>query len=184
MPSTEIAQYDLPDASNGGLILGDDAGQYIDKQIAGGWSDLELWERAFAHRYLANGTDHREAATYVNRAKSAGVSILRRPLLREFIKYLQDEQRSVSLITNAFIEANYLHVIECAKGHKKVAMVNSDGQSFTAKQYNAQALLSANKELANHIGYSKVEKPTESKVTVVVDMGALTGRTPVIIDHE
>ena len=184
MSSSEITCPNVPNPSNGGLLLGDDARHYLDNQIAKDWPDLELWERAFAHQYVTNGGNHREAAKYINRAVSSGLSITRRPLLRAFIKHLQDEQYDVSLITPAFIEANYMYIAECARGDEKVNMVDSEGTEFSAKKYDGQLLLAVNKEMGNHIGYTKVEKSTDSKVTVIVDMGALTGRAPVTIKAE
>ena len=182
MSSSEITCFDLPNQSNGGLIPLEDSKHYFDDQIVRSWPDLELWERAFAHKYRTNGSDHREAAEHVNRAASSGLSITRRPLLREYIKHLQDNSTQISLITRALIEDNYMYLSERARGDEPVAMVDSDGNEFTAKRFDGSLLLAINKEMGQHIGFTKVEKSTDSKVNITIDIGALTGRPPVTIE--
>ena len=178
--STEISTI----TDNSRLILGDDTGLYIKNQIDSQWPDLEPAQVAFAHEYLANGYSHRNAAKHIGRSKSSGLSLLRDPLTRAYISYLQREQLEESIITKGFVEAQMMRLYEMAIGDEAVAMVNSDGNGFTEKQFQGPLAFSIVKEFGNSIGYSKVEKSTDSKVNITIDIGALTGRPPVTIEGE
>lgn len=184
MSSTTNSTQIIEAATASGLILGDDTGLYVERQIENGWPDLEPSQIAFAHEYVANGYSHRNAAEKINRAASSGLTLLRDPLTRAYISYLQREQHEETLITTGFVEAQMMRLYEMAIGDEEVNMVDSDGHEFTAKQFQGQLAFSIVKEFGNSVGYSKVQENNSSKVTIHLDVGALTGRPPVTIEAE
>jgi len=184
MSSSKNSQEVSTIAPSSRLIIGDDTSQYIENQIKNGWPDLMPAEIAFAQEYCVNGYNHRLAAEHVGRPLDSGITLVRKPLIRSYIAWIQQEQRTESLITKDFIEAQMMHQYEKANGDVAVAMVDSEGNEFTAKNYQGQLSVGILKEFNNMFGHSKVEKSSESKVTVIVDMGALTGRPPVTVDIE
>lgn len=148
---------------------------YIDSQKRDGWSDLGFDEKAFCEEYLENGYNKREAAVTAGRAASAGISLLHKPLCREYILSLEAKRYARSIITERFLEAQYMVLLDQANGDVEVPIVTGAGQSLNALKFDGNLKLAVLKELGLTSGVTKPDASALGGVTIVIDMGALTG---------
>jgi len=183
MSSSKNSQVTIHTNDGGGPILGDDTSQYVSRQAEEGWPDLSPVEAAFAHRYCVNGYSHREAAEHVGRNAANGIKMLRIPLVRCCISWIQREQHTESLITKDFVEAQMMELYEKASGDKSVAVIDSDCVEHTVKVFNGQLCQSILKEFSSAVGFSKIEKDKTSRIHIHLDENALTGRKTVTIEE-
>ncbi len=157
---------------------------YVESQERNGWLDISIDEIAFCDEYLANGYKHREAAISCEFAASAGIRLVRKPLLRAYITHQQDKKRLRSIVTERFLDAQLMDLYDQAIGEVDVAIVTANGDEISAKKFNGSLALSIIQERSKTAGVTKGEEGKGGAlVNVTIDMGSLLGHTPkVIID--
>ena len=147
---------------------------YVDSQIRHDWVDLPHHERAFCEEYLVNGYNHRDAAEVIERPPNSGITLLHKPLCREYILWSEQKKRARSLITEQFLESQYFQLLEQANGDIEVHLVTGSGLKLTAKKFDGPL----KKAILDSMGkLSGVTKPDESTtpINVIIDVGALIG---------
>lgn len=149
---------------------------YLDKQREQDFPDLCEQLRAFCHEYVANGYDHRQAAIEVGRAASGASKLLRNPLVRHYVRYLQDIRMDSSFVTKDFMEAKLSEMMEMAMGEVEIPVVLADGEQHNVKKFQGELAL---KILQKRGELSGAAKPAETSgggnVSVHIDVGALLG---------
>jgi len=153
----------------------DEWDSYIDTQKRDGWSDLDYAKQAFCDEYLSNGYNHREAAVSVDFPVHRGKKLLNDPLCREYIVEAEQARRNRSLVTERFLEAQYFQLLDQANGDEEVAIVTGSGAQLNAKKFDGNLKHAVLKELGAISGVTKPDAAALGGVTVIIDMGALTG---------
>ena len=126
----------------------------LERQLANGWADVEERDKAFSVEYLTNGFNHCNAAESVGLSRSSGMRKLRNPLVSAFISYLQEQNSSAKLITQQFVEAQYLEILPKLKGDEDVDMVDlKTGESFRARKFHSAEIVSVLRDLGKSSGY-------------------------------
>lgn len=143
-------------AFTNGLTV-DELRALIDRNKNNGWQDLDPRERAFALEYLVHYS-HRKAAEKAGYSASAGISLIRRPLVAAFIRDLQDHQSVTNIVTEDFVRNLWLTLLPKLMGEEEVPMVTSQGEAFTAKKFHASEVNSVIKELAKSTDFYKAEE--------------------------
>ncbi len=164
----------LPNSPSLGIEPPSEWDTYIDTQTRNGWDDLGHDEKAFCEEYLSNGYNHRAAAESVERSPNSGIKLLHRPLCREYLLWLEQKRQARSIITERFLEAQYLSLLDEADGQIEVAIVTGAGSELLAKKYNGPLKLSILQEMSKMSGITKPDENSKP-VNVIIDMGALTG---------
>jgi len=150
---------------------------YVDSQIRSDWKDMPFEERAFCDEYLENGYKHRLAAESAGYALSAGIRLINKPLLREYIHWAEAKKRSRTLVSEHFFDAQLAELYDQAIGEVEVACVTGQGDKFDALKFDGRLALSIIQERAKISGVSKPEiAEGTGGVTVVIDVGALLGK--------
>jgi len=167
----------LLDQESKGLEPTNEWDTYIDSQIRSDWKDMPFEERAFCDEYLENGYKHRLAAESAGYALSAGIRLVNKPLLREYIHWAEAKKRSRRLVSEHFFDAQLAELYDQAIGEVEVDLVTGQGDAFRALKFNGGLALSIIQERAKISGVSKPEiAEGAGGVTVVIDVGALLGK--------
>lgn len=140
--------------------------------------DMEERDKAFAVEYLTNGFKHNNAAEAVGLSRASGLSKLRNPLVSRFIAKLQSDSNTAKLITQQFVEAQYLEILPKLKGEEDVEMVDlKSGESFMGKKFHSAEIVSVLRDLGKSSGYiaPDVGGSGGPTVNVQINMGDLIG---------
>ena len=107
-----------------------------------------------------------------------GIVKLRDPLVSRFIAKLQEDANTAKLITQNFVEAQYLEILPQLKGEEDVALYNNQtGEGVLAKKFHSAELVSVLRDLGKSSGYiaPDVGGPAGAVVNVQINLGDLTG---------
>ena len=147
---------------------------YVDSQIRHDWVDLPHNHRAFCEEYLVNGYDHRAAAEVIEKPPSSGITLLHKPLIREYILWSEQKRRARSLITEQFLESQYLQLLDQANGDVEVPLVTGSGMKLNAKKFDGPLKKAVLDSMGKLSGVTKPEEG-DTGLTVIIDVGALIG---------
>jgi len=157
---------------------------YIVAQTAGDWQDIDFAEREFCDQYCENGYKHRDAAVAAGFVIAAGIRLIKKPLLREYIHWKESKHRVRRLVSEQFFDGQLAEVFDAAMGEVEVPLVTGTGITFNAKRFDGQLALAVIKERAKISG---IEKPELSElaggVNIIIDVGALTGIKPKVVNE-
>ncbi len=165
----------LPNSQSNETAVASEWDTYVNNQIRDKWPDLSFQKRHFGNEYLKNGYNHREAALSCGRIANAGIRLISEPLIREYILYLEAQRTSRSIISERFLEAQYMELLSQANGEVEVPLVTGAGEKITAQKFNGSLKLAVLQELGKVSGVTKPDAQETGKVTVVIDIGKLTG---------
>lgn len=145
--------------------------------LENGFSDLAERDKAFAVEYLANGFNHGAAAESVGLNRTSGLRKLRDPSIGAFIEYLQSQHLTGRLITQKFVEQQYLEILPKLKGEEDIDVVDhKEGSSFRAKKFHSAELVSVLRDLGKGSGYIAPEiGPGGSPVNIQINLGDIAG---------
>lgn len=133
---------------------------------------LEPQERLFCYEYLVD-FNHRRAAQTVGRSPSAGMRLLRSPLVAKYVKLLSDELAQESLITRDMVQFELLNdYLPMAKGEKAIQGVDRDGVSWSAPVTNMAAYKGALDLMSKHSGFT-VPEVVKGGLTINVNLAAM-----------
>lgn len=160
--------------------------ELIERNRLSDWEDLSPEQRAFAHEYMQNGFNYREAALDTGHKPVHGYRMLRHPLVASYIQHLQDEAYDQSLLTKAFVEAQYLEIIPKLKGDVEVPAVTGMGEEVLVKKFHSAELVSVLRDLSKTTGMQTEEKLNKNAVNIQINVGAMRGDSlpPVVIEHD
>jgi hypothetical protein len=118
--------------------------------------DLKPQERAFSEDYCINGYNHREAAETAGLDPDRGIRLLRDPLIRAFIAFVQDKRFDASIVTKDFIDAKLDELYDMSVGHVEVAHVDAKtGRVFAARKFYGTLALDILREKSKMNGIIK-----------------------------
>ena len=135
-------------------------------------------DKAFAVEYLTNGFKHLDAAEAVGLSRSLGLTRLRDPQITRFIAKLQEDANTAKLITQQFVEAQYLEILPQLKGEEDVSIHNSNtGETVLAKKFHSAELVSVLRDLGKSSGYIAPDHNNGAgpTVNVQINLSDLTG---------
>ena len=164
----------LPNPESDSLGLTSEWDSYIDTQKRHDWVDLSHEQRAFCEEFLNNGYDHREAAISVGRSPGGALKLLHKPLLREYICFVEGKRRDRRIVSERFLDAQLAQLYEQAVGEEEIPLVTGSGIKLTAKKFQGQLALGIIQERAKLSGVAKPEA-VDTNISVVIDVGALIG---------
>lgn len=164
LPSTKLAESDQA---------------YFDKQQEEDWPDLSFQLRAFANEYVTNGYDHRKAAVTVGRAANSAKNMLRNPLVKHYINYLQNNRLDSPLVTRDFLDAKLEELHDIAMGNVEIPIVLADGTRVDECKFMGDLAFKTLQERAKLYGHAKPEPEGGGNggVVVNIDVGALLGKS-------
>ena len=142
------------------------------------FKDMPERDKAFAVEYITNGFKHNEAAETVGLSRSSGLSKLRNPLVSRFIAKLQEDSNTAKLITQQFVEAQYLEILPKLKGEEEVSIHDhKTGETIQAKKFHSAELVSVMRDLGKSSGYiaPDIGGGGGAAVLVQINLGDLAG---------
>lgn len=153
----------------------------IERHLANGFVDMEERDKAFAVEYITNGFRHSEAAEAIGLPRSSGVGKIRNPVIRAFISYLQEQNNVGKIITQQFVEAQYLEILPMLKGEEEVEIVDmKNGGTFKAKKFHSAEVVSVLRDLGKSSGYIAPEYGGGGTVVnVQLNLTDLVGEHPI-----
>jgi phage terminase small subunit len=146
-------------------------GELIKRNIANGFEDLTLNERAFGLNYLVH-YDERRAASECGYSKQHGARLLRKPLVAAFIKWLQDEQQIANIVTEEMVRTSLLNLIPRLSGEEDIPIVTKDGFTVMARKFHGTELISVLKvlrEMADDYKGVKIDLSLDETFASIVD---------------
>jgi len=156
--------------------------ELIERHTANGFIDMEERDKAFAVEYITNGFKHLDAAEAVGLSRSSGLNLLRNPLVGAFIGHLQEQSNTAKLITQQFVETQYLEILPKLKGEEEVDIVDiKNGGTFKAKKFHSAEVVSVLRDLGKSSGYIAPEPGGGggNQVFVQLNLGDLAGDDPI-----
>lgn len=169
----------MTDASDSYGMTPEERKIYLAQQRENGFQDLDQKKRLFVLNFIETGS-YTQAASAAKVGSDTGKRWLRDPLVQAFKRYLNEQQEHYSLIDAGFVETQYLQLFAKLTGEEAVAMVDKDGRSFEAKQFQGAAAVSCLKDLAKISGHYKEDG---SVVNVQVNT-ALTDAQRKLLDEQ
>ncbi len=155
----------------------------VERHVANGFIDMEERDKAFAVEYITNGFKHLDAAEAVGLTRSAGLRMLRDPLVGAFVGHLQEQNNTAKLITTQFVEQQYLEILPKLKGEEESEHVDlKEGTSFLAKKFHSAELVSVLRDLGKSSGYIAPDAGSGGggpAVNVQINLGDLAGPDPI-----
>ena len=149
------------------------------------WPDVTPEQRAFAYELLRNGYKHAAAAEEIGLARSAGIRLLRHPLVSAFIAELQEQEASHNFITKRFVESMYVDLLPKLLGEEEVPLVTPAGEQFHAKKFHSSEAVSVLRDLSKSSGYQETEGPKSATVNVTINAAAMQGSaSPIDVELE
>lgn len=139
---------------------------------ANGWPDVKSVEKAFASEYVLS-RDHREAAEIVGKTRSAGIKLLKNPLVNAYIAFLDSKVATRRLIDRAYVESEMLNLYYMAKGEDEVNLVDKDGTQFTAKEANLPVASKLLVEMAKSTKFYEDGSSQGGMVNIGINLGAM-----------
>lgn len=162
--------------------------EYLDKQEEAGFPELSFQFQAFGNEYITNGFDHRKAAVSVGKPANRALSILRNPLVRRYISYLQSLRNDQSLITLDFLDAKLEELQDIAMGETAIPIVLADGTMVVERKFMGDLAFKCIEKRGKLSGHEKPDLPgggAGGGVVVNIDVNALLGKSsPVTIEGE
>lgn len=127
---------------------------FLAEERENGFLHLDQDGRLFAIEFTRCGSVP-EAADAVKISRERAKRMIRDPLVRNFINYLNQQKEHYSLIDASFIETQYLELLAMVLGKEDVAMVNKDGMTFTARAFDGNVARGVLQDLAKISGNFK-----------------------------
>ena len=148
------------------------------------WTNVPEQDKAFAVEYVTNGFKHLDAAQAVGLSRSSGLRKLRDPLIGAFIGYLQENANQAKLITQQFVEQQYIEVLPMLKGEIEVPIHDlKSGETTNAKKFHSAEVVSVLRDLGKSSGYIQPEfGPSAATVNVQINLADLAG--DIVIEHD
>ena len=153
---------------------------YLAEQRATGFPDLSSQHRQFCYEYVAN-YDIYEAADSADIGRTAARRTFAMPMVQEFIQYLNEEKQHYSLISAAFVEAQYLNLYGKLIGAEEINMI-VDGSQICGKKFHGSEAVAALRDMAKSTGFYKEEPKANVSVSVSVNDVKLTNEQKAILD--
>lgn len=147
-----------------------------------GWPDIPHQKKAFAHEYILNGYNHREAAKEVGIAASSGIRVLREPLVSAYVAHLQETNFTSQIITKQFVEHQYLELIPFLKGEREIPIVTGSGAEIDACKFHGSELVAVLRDLSKITGYQKEEENNKNLVNIEINFGAVLDNREKVIN--
>lgn len=117
------------------------------------WARLDAKRKAFAYKYIET-YDHCEAAKAAGFSRSAGLGLLRDPLIVAFIDDLQQVMGERSIITRDFINVQWMKVLPKLMGEEEVMLgVDKDGMQQEGYKFHASEAVRAVTELSKSTNF-------------------------------
>lgn len=172
MSDSTITIYESPDDFN----------KLVEANRKNGWQSLSPAERMFAYYYVET-YNARTAAEDCGMAPSAGLRLLRKPLIQALVSHVQEQMQARSLINADFVRVQWLQLLPKLMGEEEVAMVDK-GMSFQAKKFHAGEATRALTELGKSTKFYEGGTPNGGNVVVNIDLGALGINTGTTIEGD
>lgn len=135
--------------------------------------DLETQDIAFALEYMID-YDYTRAAKHVGLTKAQGRALSNDPKVKRYILACLGENAQASLITEQYIQANYLRIMPMLLGDEEVPMV-VQGVPVEAKQFEPAAALAALRDMAKSTNFVKNPDVDKNNISVTVNIANLVG---------
>lgn len=148
----------------------DDFKALIARNRENNWPDVTAQERMFAFYYLED-YNHRNAAKRAGYTQGQGIHLLRKPLISEFVAYVQQEYQRRSFIDADFVRAQWLDVLPKLKGEEEIAILH-EGETTYAHKFHAAETVRALSELGKATKFYEGGSGNAS-VQVHINLGAL-----------
>ena len=147
------------------------------------WVDFPLDLKAFAYAYLEH-YNHRKAAESIGRAPSAGISLVRNPLISAYISHLLEKRNISNVITEDFIRSQYIQLLPKLMGEEPIPAVDKDGIEMQVKKFHSNELVSVLRELGKSTKFYENGSGGSGNVSVNLNFNSVMSEKPeVIIEH-
>jgi hypothetical protein len=135
----------------------------------------------FCYEYITTYNIY-EAADAASIARTVARRTFQKPLVQEFIQYLNAEKQHYSLISAAFIESQYLSLYGRLLGEEQINTLDKDGNEISVLKFHGPEAVSALRDMARSTGFYKEEPKTAVNVHVSLNDVKLTNDQKAVLD--